>query len=119
MRRSESGKGRIKFIFALLFLAAVAFVSVKVIPVYVRNYEFKDEIHGLAIQATVDRSAAAAVQNRVLVYAKDLDLPITRENVVVQVGDKVAINVDYTVPIDLKVYTWVLHFTPSAENKQI
>ena len=61
MRVSETGKGRIKLIFALLFLAALVFALVKVVPVYVSNYELNDDIHQLAIQATVDRSSAGAV----------------------------------------------------------
>ena len=28
-------------------------------------------------------------------------------------------NMDYTVPVDLKVYTLDLHFTPSAENRPL
>ncbi|HEY6290230.1 MAG TPA: hypothetical protein VI455_01535 [Terriglobia bacterium] len=32
-------------------------------------------------------------------------------------ADRVKINVDYTVPVDLKVYTWSIHFTPSAESR--
>ena len=119
MRRSESGKGRVKLVFALLFLAALAFALIKIVPVYVSNYELNDDIHQLAVQATVDRSTAAAVQNRVVEYAKDLGLPVASENVTVQVGTRVTISVDYVVPIDLKVYILELHFTPSADNKAI
>jgi hypothetical protein len=31
----------------------------------------------------------------------------------------VTVDVDYTVPVDLKVYVLNLHFTPSAENRQL
>jgi len=119
MRRTDRGAGNAKFIFVLLVLAAVAYFAVKAVPVYVSNYELSDKIRQLAIQATVDRSPAQTVQDRVVSYGKDLGLPITRENVTVQVGSVVTINVDYTVPIDLMVYTLNLHFTPSAENRQI
>ena len=37
----------------------------------------------------------------------------------VRTGSIVTIDVDYLVPIDLKFYTLMLHFTPSAENRQI
>jgi len=119
MRRTEQGAGRGKLIFTLLVLAAVAYCAFKTVPVYVNNYELNDKIHQLAIQATVDHSSAQAVQDRVLEEAKDLGLPVTRDNVTVQVGSVVTINVDFTVPIDLKVYTWNWHLTDSAQNKQI
>ncbi len=119
MRRSESGGGRLKLFFAIIFLAAVAYVAAKVVPVYVNNYQLNDDIHQLAIQATVDRSSAEAIQNKVLDYARDLNLPVKRENVTVRAGGDVSIDVDYRVPIDLKVYAFELHFTPSAANKQL
>ncbi|MGD0696705.1 MAG: hypothetical protein ABSB82_17960 [Terriglobia bacterium] len=119
MWRTDKGAGRGKLIFALLVLAAAAYCAIKIVPVYVSNYELNDKIRQLAIQATVDRSSAQAVQDRVLDYAKDLGLPVKRENITVQVGSTVTINVDYTDPIDLKVYTLNLHLTASAENRQI
>lgn len=119
MRVSEKGRGNVKFFFALIFLAIVAFVAIKVIPVYVNNYELNDDIHQLAVQATVDHSSAEAIQDKVLGYAKELGLPVQRENITVRAGGDVSIDIDYTVPIDLKVYTLELHFTPSALNRQL
>lgn len=119
MRHSDRGAGYGKLIFALLVIAVVAYCAVKIVPIYVANYELNDKVRQLAIQATVDHSSAQAVQDRVLDYAKDLGLPINRKDVTVQVGNLVTISIDYTVPVDLKVYTLNLHFTPSAENRQI
>lgn len=119
MRRSEKGAGSAKLIFAIIILSLVGWTAYKVIPIYVANYELNDDIHQLAIQATVDRSSADAVQSKVLSYAKDLDLPVTREDIKVSVGTRVTIDLDYTVPIDLKFYTFDMHFTPSAANNSI
>jgi YbbR domain-containing protein len=119
MRVSDRGAGNVKLFFALIFLAIVAFVAIKVIPVYVNNYELTDDIRELAIQATVEHSSAEAIQNKVLSYAKDLGLPIKREDVNVRAGGDVSIEIDYKVPVDLKAYTLILHFTPSTSNKQL
>ena len=119
MQRSDAGKGTGKLIFALFILATVGFCAFKIIPVYVSNYELNDEIKQLAIQATVDHSSEDAIANRVLADAKDLSLPITRDDVTVSVSGGVAISVNYTVPIDLMFYTWPAHFNPSTVNKQI
>lgn len=119
MRRSDSGAGRLKPIVVLIILIAVIYAGIQIIPVYVNNYELRDYIQQLAIQATVERTQAEKVQDAVLAKARSLSLPITRDNIKVTVGSRVTINVDYLVPIDLKVYTLMLHFTPSAENSQI
>jgi hypothetical protein len=119
MRRTEKGAGYVKLIFAVLILGSVAWVGIKVIPVYVNNYQLNDEIKQLAVQATVDHSSVEAVQNKVLGYAKDLELPVAREDVKVQVGTKVTIDIDYKVPIDLKVYSFDLHFTDSVSNNSL
>ena len=68
----------------------------------------------------MDRNSAEAIQNDVLAQAEELDLPIERRDVKVTVNSYgVTIELDYTVPVDLKFYTWVLHFTPSATNRAI
>lgn len=118
MRHSDSGVGH-KLILTLGAMAAIAYIAVKTLPVYVHNYELKDYIGQLAIQATVSRAPAEGIRNNVVAKAQDLNLPVSPENVKVQAGHNVTILVDYTVPIDLKVYTWVLHFKPSAENRSL
>jgi hypothetical protein len=119
MGRSDRGQGRLKAILSLAFLAAVAYAGFKIVPVYVQNYELQDYIRQVAVRASVDRAPAEAVQNNIVAHARDdLRLPITRDHVKVNYsGRTVTIQLDYTVPVDLKVYTLNLHFTPSAENR--
>lgn len=118
MRRSDSGRGRGRLIVELTVLGALVYVGIKAVPVYVQNYELSDYIRQLAVQATVQRSKAEVIQQQVVVFAQNLDLPVDRDNVQVAVGGSaVTIALDYSVPVDLSVYTWVLHFSPSAENR--
>jgi hypothetical protein len=118
VRRSDSGLGRGRLFVELAILAALVYVGINAIPAYVENYELSDYIRQLAIQATAQRTPAAVIQQQVVVFAQDLGLPVKRENVKVAVREAdVSIALDYSVPVDLKVYTWVLHFAPSAENR--
>ena len=117
MRPSDSGVGSLKIIFVLLVLGAVAYVAIKTIPVYVNSYEVQDYIRQLAIKASVERVKPEAIQDQVTAHAAEKDLPVTRDNVKVTInGNKVRIDMDYTVPVDLRVYTLSLHFTPSSED---
>ena len=116
-RSSDSGVGSLRIIFVLLVLGAVAYVAIKTIPVYVNTYEVQDYIRQLAIKASVERVKPDAIQDQVAAHAAEKDLPVTRDNVKVTItGSKVRIDMDYTVPVDLGVYTLSLHFTPSSED---
>jgi hypothetical protein len=55
----------------------------------------------------------------VVAYAQDHGVPLAADNVKVTISSRVSINLDYTVPVDLIVYTLKLHFTPSAENQSL
>ena len=114
---SNSGVGSLKTIFVLLVLGAFAYVAAKTVPVYVDSYEVHDYIRQLAIKASVERVRAEAIQDQVTTYAVEKGLPVTRDNVTVIInGGRVRIDMDYTILVDLKVYTLPLHFTPSSED---
>ncbi len=121
MRRADSGKGTLRAILTVAVLAAIVYAATQILPVYVHNYELQDNLRQLSIQAMAgQRPTVESVRNAVLERAHDLDLPVKADDVkVVLTGGKITIDLDYTVPIDLKVYTLNLHFTPSAENRAI
>ena len=118
---SDAGKGGFKAFLSLLFLAVVVFCAIKIIPVYVNNYEMQGYLDNLAVQTTVQAPPAtpAAVQNEILVKAELLGIPVERDDVKVSIGRTVRINLDYSVYVDLEFYTVTLHFTPSAENSNL
>jgi uncharacterized protein (UPF0333 family) len=120
MSRSNSGRGRLRLLIDLAILAAIVFIAIQTVPVYVQNYQLTDHIRQLAIQATAEHATAESVRSNVLAYARELSIPIRRENVKVGTGNnKVTIRINYSVPVDLKAFTWVLHFAPTAENQAL
>jgi hypothetical protein len=120
MRQPDSGQSYTKLFLTLAVLAALVYVAIQAVPVYVENYQLEDYMRLLAVQASVARSSAEQIQQSVLAHALDLDLPVTRDQIAVQATrGTVKIQVDYSVPVDLKVYTWVLHFTPSSESRSL
>ncbi len=120
MRLSESGRMTFKTILSLAFLAAVIFAGFKVIPVYVNNYQLQDYLQTQTPFWLTQHASADGIRNNVLAKAQDLSLPLAPEDVVVEANpNKVSVSIDYHVPVDLKVYTLQLHFTPSSENRSI
>jgi hypothetical protein len=120
MRLTDSGAGRFKALLAIAFLLIVVFVGFKTIPVYVNSYELDDYIREQTPFWLTQRAHPEAIQKLILAKADELGLPVTADQVKVQApGMIVIVSLDYTVPVDLVVYTLQLHFAPSAENKQI
>ena len=116
----DAGTGRFKAFLSLAFIAAVIFAGIKIIPVYVNNYQLQDYIQTQTPFWLTQRAAPEAIRNSILAKAQDLNLPLTADNVRLEVsGAKVSVNIDYVVPVNLIVYTWPLHFTPSSENRSI
>jgi cell division protein FtsL len=121
MRRSEEASGRFKTLLSLAFIAAIIFVAIKALPAYVNNYQLQDHIQQLSTQLAVRTKPATPdeVRDEVVAFAQDHGVPLTADNVKVTISNRISINLDYTVPVDLMVYTLRLHFTPSAENQSL
>ena len=120
MRLSESGRITFKALLSLAFLAAVVYASFKILPVYVNDYEFNDYIQNQTPFWLAQRASADGIRKNILAKADDLGLPMAAENVTVEANqNRVMVNIDYHVPVDLKVYTLQLHFTDSSENRSI
>jgi hypothetical protein len=120
MRLSDSGRMTFKAILSLAFLAALVYLAIKVIPVYVNNYEIQDYIQTQTPFWLAQHVTADAVRKNILAKAQDLGLPVAPEDVTVEAGqNKVSVSIDVHVPVDLKVYTLQLHFTDSSENRSI
>lgn len=110
--RSQQGSGKSGCFFALLMLAALAYLGYKIVPPLFSNYQLKDAVDELATFGLVGQhkeNPGAEIQSAVLKKAEELDIPLKKENVKVQLGDsRVEITVTYTVPIELPgyVYNW-------------
>jgi len=121
MRRTEEASGRFKTFFSLALLVALIYTSIKTIPAYVNNYELQDHIRQLSTQLAVRTRPVTPeeIRDEVVAFAQDHGIPLTPEGVKVILSRRISINLDYTVPVDLIVYTLKLHFTPSAENQAL
>ena len=120
MRLSDSGRITLKGLLTVAFFVALTYSGAKILPVYVDNYQLQDYIQGQTPYWLTQRASADVIRKTILAKAVDLDLPIGEDDVTVEADqNKVTVKIDYTVPVDLKVYTLQLHFTPSSENKSL
>ena len=121
MRRSEEASGRFKALLSLAFLAAIIFVAIKTIPAYVNNFELQDHVRQLSVELAVRAKPVTPdeIRDEVVAFAQDHGVPVTADDVTVAVTSHISTSLDYSVPGDLKVYTLMLHFMPSAENRSL
>jgi hypothetical protein len=115
--RSERGEGRLKAIVYFAILIGAVFVAVKVVPVYVAEYQLKDKITEQARFAVVNRMNDDQIKDSIFRTIQDLDIPAKRDDVkVANTNHGIAISVNYTVPVDFLVYQTDLNFSPSSEG---
>jgi len=115
-KRSQRGEGKLKAIIYTLVLFAGVFAAVKIVPVYVAEYELKDKITEQARFAIVNRYSEDQVRDIIFKVIQDLDIPANREDIKVKnTNHGVMITVNYSVPVDFKVYKTEFNFSPSSE----
>lgn len=119
-RRGERGEGRGKAIlFTVIFLMAV-YAAFKLVPAYVSEYQLNDKMQEQARFAVVNRYTPEQIRENIFKVVEDLDIPAKREDIkVTATPEVVKISLDYTVPVNLLVYSTELHFSPSSENKSL
>ena|SRR5579864_3328802 len=110
----------IKALFGLFVVVAMVYLGVKVLPPYFANYQFEDVVDNEAKMNSYNQKSEQEIRDGLLKKAHDLEIPLTSDQVKVQrMGSELAISVDYSVHIDIPVYPFDLHFTPSSKNKRI
>ena len=119
--RSERGFLSFSALFGLVLVGALIFVSIKLLPPYIANYQFQDYIDNLARTATYTRVTEADLRKEIIKEARGYGIPLDDRQVAVQkvTGATVSIAVRYEVPVDLLARQVVLKFNPAAGNRNI
>jgi hypothetical protein len=113
--KREKGEGRIGFLFALVVVGLAIFLGMKIIPVRIDAYEFRDFLRDEARYAAV-RHDDATVAGRIMARAKEMEIPLNPKNLTLnRTTGEMIITAKYEQPIDLKVTTYVYKF--SAKEK--
>jgi hypothetical protein len=119
-RGSQRGEGKFKAIVFTVVLVVGIFLAFKLVPAYVAEYQLQDKMQEMARFGIANRYSEEQVRDNVFKVVQDLELPVKREDIKVSVSQSVVkVSLEYTVPVDLLVYSTELHFSPSSENKSI
>lgn len=117
---AERGGSRLKTLLAAAIVAAMVFAAVKIIPIYVINYQLQDSMQEEATFASVNRKSAEQIKADLEKKLDDMGIAVDEKSIQVSsYAGNVKISLEYTVPVDLTVYQLQLHFHPQADNTSI
>jgi hypothetical protein len=109
-RRSERGEGNVGCILWLLALGLVILIAWKAVPVKLQStelYDYMDELAKFAAANTPPEQLEKMILNR----AKQLNIPLEKKDVKVERnGDRIFMDVQYTIPVEFPGYTHQWHF---------
>jgi hypothetical protein len=119
-KRSQRGEGKLKAIIYTVILISLVYGAVKIVPAYVAEYELKDKMAEQARFAIVNRYSDEQVREVIFKVVQDLDIPANREDIKVEnTSHGIMISVNYSVPVDFKVYKTELSFSPTSEGRDL
>jgi hypothetical protein len=116
--------GTIKMFLGIFVIVGSLFLTFKLFPPYLNNYEFQDWLKEEAVRDSYSPKSADDIRDSVVKKAQEYDIPLTADTVHVersgmQFNGTVIIHAPYIVHIDLPVYPVDLHFDASTENKGV
>ncbi len=115
--------GMIKALIGFLAIVGCIYAGFQIIPPELNNYAFNDDLRNIAMTGGANpHTTDQELVDTVLKKARERDIPLTPEHVTIQrIGTPgvlaVYVGADYSVPVNLPGYSFVLHFTPSSGNK--
>ena len=114
-RAAERGSGNLGCILWLVVLLLGALIAWKAIPVKIRSAELYDAMEDMAKFSA--RNKPEDLKKQILNRARDLDLPLQKDNVRVQrIGDRIKMEASYSVPLEFPGYTYYWSFNHQVDR---
>lgn len=118
-RSGERGAISIKTLLVLAALAIVAFIVIKVAPVYVDERQITFKVEDLANKSAVRNSKDADIQRAIEAITKEYDLPGDSIKLVGREQGRCQISLNYQKSIDLVVTTYEWKVAHTAAGKDL
>ena len=115
--------GTAKALAGFLAIVALIYAGFQIIPPELSNYSFQDDLRNIAMMGGANpHESDQDLADAVIKKAQEHQISLTPEQVTVQrIGTPgapaVYVAAEYSVPVSLPGYSFILHFTPSSGNK--
>jgi len=111
---------RLKALFGLLLLVAGAYAAWILLPPYINNYQFQDDIQNEALINSYSSKSDQDIRNTLAKKAADYNIPLKAEQIHIQrSGSELSIWADYSIHVELPGLPLDLDFHPATRNKRI
>ena len=115
-RRTERGEGNVGCILWLVALGIALLIAWKAVPVKIQSaelYDFMDE----TAKFRAERTPTEELEKQIVDRARQLGIPLDKKNVRVERrGDRVYMEVEYTIPVEFPGYTYLWHFRQTLDR---
>ncbi len=110
----------LKPVIGVLLVVAAIYSAWLVLPPYISNYEFQDDVTNEALVNSYSNKSELDIRNSLAKKAAEYGIPLKAEQIHVQRnGPELSIWADYSVHIDLPGFPLDLNFHPATKNKRI
>jgi hypothetical protein len=111
---------RLKALCGILVVVAGAYVAWMLVPPFVNNYQFQDDVQNEALINSYSNKSEQDIRATLAKKAADYGIPLKAEQIHVQrSGPELSIWADYSVHVDLPGFPLDLNFHPATKNKRI
>lgn len=111
---------RLKALFGVGLVVAAFYTAWMLLPPYVNNYQFQDDIQNEALINSYSNKSEQDIRITLAKKAAEYGIPLAPEQInVLRNGAELSIWVDYTVHVDLPGFPLDLKFHPATKNKRI
>ena len=111
---------RLKALFGLFLVVAAAYSAWMLVPPYLNNYQFQDDIQNEALMNSYTTKTDQDIRNTLAKKAAEYGIPLKAEQInVLRNGAELSIWADYTVHVELPGFPLDLRFHPATKNKRI
>lgn len=108
---------RPKALLGILAVVAFFYLAWKVMPPYIAEYQFQQELETLSKNNEYSPADENAIRDQVRHTINDVGVPVNADSVVIQKGGgDCVIGVNYTVHVDALLHPFDLEFHPAARN---
>ena len=115
-RRAERGEGNLGCILWLVALGIAILIAWKAVPVKMQSTQLYDYLDELA-KFGAARTPPEELEKQILTRAKELNIPLDKQHVKVErLGDRIYIEVEYTIPVEFPGYTYQWHFLQKLDR---
>ena len=119
-RIPQRGSSKLNLVFTLLVVGFLVFTAVNIVPALFAKYQLQDAIETESRFAVINRKGEDEIRADVWKKMQELGIPATKDAIrVTALQRDVSISVDYSVPVDLKVYQFNLEFHTHADNQTL